>query len=529
MTPRLPAKQRTLPAILERQALRYDDRPFLTVGETTRTFVEMRDAVARLAGAFRRQGIAAGDRVAVMAENRLEVLDTWFACAWLGAILVPINTATRGPQLEHLLTNSEPRALAVEPAFLERLDVLETIPAALERLWVLDATQRERLRELVIEPFPTHDEPVPASEVGPGDPVAILYTSGTTGPSKGVVCPHGQFYWWAVSTAALFDGLTDEDVLYTCLPLFHTNALNACMQALEHGAHFRVGERFSASRFWDAIVAADATVTYLLGAMVSILAKTASVPAEQEHRLRVVLAPATPAHLHELFRQRFGVVLRDGFGMTETNAVIGPRGGEQRPGTMGYAMPGYEAKIVDENDEEVPDGTPGELVLRAEEPFAFASGYWRMPEKTVEAWRNLWFHSGDRAVREADGSFRFVDRMKDAIRRRGENISAWEVEQVLESHPKVAACAAIPVPSELGEDEVMAVVMPRDGAVIDFAELIRYCEPRLAYFAVPRYLETVDEFPLTPNGKVQKYVLRERGVTAATWDREAAGVTVSRS
>ena len=178
----------------------------------------------------------------------------------------------------------------------------------------------------------------------------------------------------------------------------------------------------------------------------------------------MALAPATPAELHELFLERFGIVLRDGFGMTETNAVIGARDGLQRPGTMGRAMPGYQVKIVDENDEEVPDGTAGELVMRADEAFAFATGYWRMPEQTIASWRNLWFHSGDRAVRDPDGSFRFLDRVKDAIRRRGENISAWEVEQVLQSHPDVAAAAVIPVPSELGEDDVMGVVVPRTGS-----------------------------------------------------------------
>ncbi len=525
----LPALERTLPHILTTQATTYGDRRFLSVGDTTRSFAGMRDAAARLAGAFAAAGIKPGDRVALMAENRLEVLDTWLACAWLGAILVPLNTATRGPQLEHVLTNSEPRAIALEPGFLDHLEVLDTLPSSVEHLWTLDATDRAACLGLPVTPFPGgEDEPIPPHDVGPGDTVAILYTSGTTGPSKGVMCPHAQFYWWAHSTAAMLDGIDENDVLYTCLPLFHTNALNACMQALVHGAEFVVGPRFSASRFWDRIVAADATVTYLLGAMVSILAKTREVPSERQHRVRVALAPATPQHLHQVFADRFGLVLRDGFGMTETNAVIGALDGKQRPGTMGYVMPGYEAKIVDANDEELPDGTPGELVMRAREPFAFATGYWRMPEATVEAWRNLWFHSGDRAVRDSDGSFRFLDRMKDAIRRRGENISAWEVEQVLESHPDIAASAAIPVPSELGEDEVMAVMVARPGAQVDYVDLIRYCEPRLAYFAVPRFLEIVDELPLTPNGKVQKYVLRDRGVTATTWDREAAGVTVSR-
>lgn len=524
-----PSTQRTLPAILDARASKPGDRPFLTIGDTTRTFVEMRDCAARLAGAFAEHGITAGDRIAVMAENRLEVIDAWFACAWLGAILVPINTATKGRQLEHVLSNSEPRVLALEPAFLERLDGLGALPESLERLWALDPSEQGRRRHLAVERFPaSSSSPIPPHPSGPGDTVAILYTSGTTGPSKGVMCPHAQFYWWAHSTAALLDGIDDEDVLYTCLPLFHTNALNASMQALVHGARFVVGPRFSASRFWDRVVAADATVTYLLGAMVSILAKTDETPAERRHRLRIALAPATPAHLHELFRDRFGVVLRDGFGMTETNAVIGAIDGKQRPGTMGYVMPGYAAKIVDENDEEVPDGTPGELVMRADEPFAFATGYWRMPEATLASWRNLWFHSGDRAVREPDGAFRFMDRMKDAIRRRGENISAREVEQVLEAHPDVSTAAAIPVPSELGDDEVMAVILLRPGAAPAFEDIVRHCEPRLAYFAVPRFLEFVDELPLTPNGKVRKYVLRERGVTAATWDREAAGVTIRR-
>lgn len=525
---RVPPRQRTLPALLALQAEALGDRAYLRVGETRRSFREMRDAVARTAGAFAAAGIERGDRVALMSENRIEVIDAWFACAWLGATLVPFNTATRGPQFEHVLTNSAPRVLILEEGLRRHLDVLGEFPEELERLWLLDTGAQRRFRGLHVEPFPAPGEAIPATDVGPGEPVAILYTSGTTGPSKGVMCPQAQFYWWARSTAAMLGGLSREDVLYTCLPLFHTNALNACIQALIHGARFVVGPRFSASRFWDRLVEADATVTYLLGAMVSILAKTPETPAEREHRVRVALAPATPSDLHDLFLERFGVLLRDGFGMTETNAVIGARDGEQRRGTMGRVMPGYEAKIVDEDDEDVPDGVPGELVMRADEPFAFATGYWRMPEKTAESWRNLWFHSGDRAVREPDGSFRFLDRMKDAIRRRGENISAWEVEQVLQLHPDVAAAAVVPVPSELGEDEVMAVVVPREGAELDPVELMAHCEPRLAYFAIPRFVEIVAQLPLTENGKVQKYILRERGVTGSTWDRDAAGYVVRR-
>jgi crotonobetaine/carnitine-CoA ligase len=522
------AAERTLPALLERGAAAFADRPYLSVGGTSRTFAEMRDAVARTAGSFAAAGVRRGDRVAIMCENRRELLDAWFGCAWLGASLVPLNTATRGPQLEHVLGNSGPRALALETGLFQHLEVVESLPSELERLWLLDGGGDRPWRGLPVEQFPEPGDALPPETVTADETVSILYTSGTTGPSKGVMCPQAQFYWWALSTAAILGGLTEDDVLYTCLPLFHTNALNSCIQALIHGGQIVVGPRFSASAFWSRIAEADATVTYLLGAMVSILAKRPPGPDDRAHRVRVALAPATQAELHEVFRERFGVTIRDGFGMTETNAVIGALDGKQRPGTMGYVMPGYEAKIVDELDENVPDGTPGELVLRADEPFAFATGYWRMPEKTVEAWRNLWFHTGDRAVRDADGSFRFLDRMKDAIRRRGENISAWEVEQVLISHPDVAAAAVVPVPSELGEDEVMAFVVPRDDASPEPEELMRHCEPRLAYFAVPRYLEYLDELPLTENGKVRKFVLRERGITDAAWDREAAGYVLRR-
>jgi crotonobetaine/carnitine-CoA ligase len=215
------------------------------------------------------------------------------------------------------------------------------------------------------------------------------------------------------------------------------------------------------------------------------------------------------------------VRLLEGYGSTETNFAIATEPDSPRGGVMGWLRPGFEARVADEGDVALPDGEAGELLLRADEPHAFASGYFNMPEKTVEAWRNLWFHTGDRVVREADGAFRFVDRIKDAIRRRGENISSFEVEQVLLSHPSVAACAVYPVRSELAEDEVMAALVAREGQCIDPAELLAFCESRLPYFALPRYVDLLPELPRTENGKVQKYKLCERGVTAITWDRGA--------
>jgi crotonobetaine/carnitine-CoA ligase len=522
----LPPAERTLAALLERQGAALGARPCLTIGDVRLSYAETRDAAAAYAGVLAGAGVAPGDRVAVLSENRWELLALWLGCAWLGAVFVPVNTATRGPQLAHILSNAGPRVLAGEPGLLPHLGAIEAHVPELERIWSFGAPEGA-WQDVAVEPFPQPGRLLPPGEVRPGDTVAILYTSGTTGPSKGVMCPQAQCYWWGVNTGALL-GLREDDVLYTCLPLFHTNALNTLTQALVHGARLAVGPRFSASRFWERLAASEATVTYLLGAMVSILAKREPGPFDRAHSARIALAPATPAALHELFAERFGLALADAYGMTETNAVIGSPGGAQRPGSMGRVLPGFEARVVDEEDSPVLDGTAGELVMRADEPWAFATGYWRMPEETARAWRNLWFHSGDRVVREPDGTFRFLDRLKDAIRRRGENVSAWEVEQVLQQHPDVAAAAVFPVPSELGEDEVMAAVVPRPEASLDPAELVRWCEPRLASFAIPRYVDVVAELPLTENGKVRKFLLRQRGVGLATWDREGAGAELRR-
>ena len=517
------ARERTLPALLERQAERFGERTLVRAAGAERSFAEARAVAAAQAGALAGAGINAGDRVAVVSENRIEVLDLWLGCAWLGAIFVPINTALRGAQLGHVLANSGARALAVEPALAGVLDLVEEPLPALERRWAIGDGDVPAL-----EPLPTGGEEIAAHRSRPGDPATVLYTSGTTGPSKGVLCPHAQWYWWGVFTAEVL-GIGERSTLYTNLPLFHTNALNTFCQALVSGACFVLGPRFSASAFWKRAREAGATVTYLLGPMVSMLLKQPESPDDAAHSVEVALAPATPAELHEAFRERFGVRLIDAWGSTETNIVLANALDDIRPGTIGRVLPDFEARVVDEDDAEVPDGTAGELVVRHRQPFSFAVGYHGLPEATLEAWRNLWFHTGDRVLREPDGSFRFVDRLKDSIRRRGENVSSHEVEQVLHAHPDVAAAAVVPVPAELGEDEILACVVPRPGARLDPVELIRFCEPRIAYFAIPRYIELAAELPLTATGKVEKYRLRERGVTESTWDRERAGYPVRRT
>jgi len=492
-----------------------------------RSHRELPRLAAARGAALRSAGVGRGDRVALLCSNRIELLETFVACGWIGAVAVPINTAAMGPQIEYVLRDSGARLLVVENGLAARLATAELGGTALAAIWIVGggsagATAIGGVACAAFATSPALADEADEPAILPSETLAILYTSGTTGPAKGVLCSHAQYHWWGVHSAAIL-GVGADDVLCTTLPLFHINALNTFAQASLAGARVAFEPRFSASAFWATMQEREASVVYLLGAMVPILLAQPVSAAERGHRVRIGLGPGVPASAGAAFRARTGVPLLEGYGSTETNFVIASSADSARPGCMGWLRPGFDACVVDEHDLELPAGEAGELLLRADEPFAFSSGYFGKPEATVAAWRNLWFHTGDRVVREADGAFRFVDRLKDAIRRRGENISSYEVEQVLQSHPAVAAVAVYPVRSELAEDEVMAALVARPGAVLDPAELARFCRTRLPYFAIPRFVEVVADLPRTENGKVQKYKLRERGVTPAAWDRQADG------
>lgn len=526
--PFLPSPARTVPGMLQHRTESAPERPILRIGDEEWDVARLQSLAAGRAGALKAAGVGRGDRVALLVGNRLEFVETVLGCAWLGAVAVPINTASRGEQLQHILRNCGAELLVIEQSLWPALEHLRWPDLAVKRLWRLDEGESPNpATGIEVMAFPPAGEPVAAADMQPGDPFAILYTSGTSGPSKGVVCPHAQFYWWALNTGSKLD-LRPGDVLHTTLPLFHTNALNAMFQALLFDSTLVVEPRFSVSQFFERLVRHQATVTYLLGAMVPMLLTQEPKPAEREHRVRVALAPGVPEDVYRQFHDRCGIGLLDGYGSTETNHLMGNGLHEQRPGWMGKVTDGFEAQVVDEQDNPVPDGTPGELIVRSSEPFSFALGYFEMPEKTVEAWRNLWFHTGDRVLRDSEGYYRFLDRIKDSIRRRGENISSYEVEQAILTHPAVANVAVYAVRSELAEDEVMAAIVLREGHQLDAVGLMQHCENRVSYFAIPRYVEFMPELPATENGKIQKYKLRDRGVTPHTWDREAVGYQVRR-
>ena len=519
--------ERTLPAMLERQATCYGERRLVVTDEGVWSYAEARDRAARAAATLARAGVGKGDRVAILCGNRLAFLEVVLGCGWLGAVYVPVNTASRGPQIQYILGDCGAKLLVAEADLLPTLESADLSGLPLETVWAIGEVPAPTVHGRPCLPYALGGAGLAAAPLRPGETMAILYTSGTTGPSKGVCCPHAQYYWWgALSAAAL--GVREDDVLLTTLPLFHINALNTFAQALLHGASFVLERRFSASGFWPAVARHKATVTYLLGAMVPILLARDPGPAEREHSVRIALGPGVPGHMHAVFRERTGVALLEAYGSTETNFVIGRGIEDQKPDTMGRLREGFSASVVDAEDNPVPDGEAGELLLRADEPFTFATGYFGMADKTVEAWRNLWFHTGDRVTRDSEGYFKFVDRLKDAIRRRGENISSYEVEQVLLSHPRIETAAVYPVQSELAEDEVMAAIVLQPGANLDEIALMQFCEARMPYFAVPRYVLFLPELPRTENGKVQKYKLRGLGVTPQAWDREAHGYKIRR-
>jgi carnitine-CoA ligase len=525
--PLFAAEDHSLPVMLRRQAARFGDKILVEIGECRCSFAEAPQLAARAAARLADAGVSAGDRVALICSNRSEFIETLFGCAWLGVVLVPINTASRGAQLQHILANSGATLLIIEGELLASLDHVKLDELPLRSIWLVDAPASGISMPAIARPIPSLGASIAASPVRPDDLLAILYTSGTTGPSKGVCCPQAQYFWWGHYTGHLL-GVGEQDVLCTTLPLFHTNALNTFFQALIAGATAVFESRFSVSRFWEGVARRGATVTYLLGAMVPMLLSRPPSVEERAHIVRIALAPGVPAHFVAEFFARSGIQLLDAYGSTETNCVIGTRIDQQRPGTMGCIIEGFAARVVDTEGSDVPDGEPGELILRSEEPLAFASGYFEAPDKTAEAWRDGWFHSGDRVVRDHGGYFKFVDRLKDAIRRRGENISSFEVEQVLMSHPDIATAAVFPVRSELAEDEVMAAIVCQPGSNLAEGDLVRFCEPRMPYFAVPRFIEFCDVLPATESGKIQKYKLRERGVTGRTWDRDAAGIKITR-
>lgn len=508
----------TLGRLLERRAAERPDHPFLVDGDETWTYARTAERVARVAAGLRALGVGPGDAVLLMLPNGADLVALWLACARIGAVEVPVNTAYRGLLLEHVVANSGARVAVVDAGHAPLFDRGRAPFDGLAQLLVApgDLSGLEAAGS------------APVAAVDPADTAAILYSSGTTGPSKGVLLSH-HYFWFHGDRSARRAGVTADERFYTCLPLFHANAqVLTVTAALVHGATAVVDGRFSASRFWDRLRATGATRFTYIGGMIPILMKQPPDARDREHAVRFGIGAAAPAEQFEAFEERFGVTLVENYGQTENCVALANPLDDRRVGSVGKPICGFDVDLVDGDDRPVGPGVTGELVFRPREPHIMTSGYHAMPEATVAATRNLWFHTGDLLRRDDDGFYYFVDRKKDAIRRRGENISAYEVELVVDSHPGVLESAAVAVPSDVGEDEVMVVVVPRAGAAVDPLDLVRHCADRMPYFAVPRYVDVRAALPKTPTHRVEKYRLRQEGVTATTWDRELSGYELRR-
>ncbi|HVW48492.1 MAG TPA: AMP-binding protein [Solirubrobacterales bacterium] len=510
----------TLPAVLDQATAADPDRVLLRTVEGTTRLGELQAASLNVAAALRQWGIGPGDRCAIMMDNVPEFVAVWFGMLRAGVVEVPVHSAHRGPMLEHILGEAEARVLFCDPASVPLLEGL-ALPA-LERVVVRGGAPAAAPAGLAVHDLAEAlaDRPPPdLPALAGGDVSCILYTSGTTGPSKGVVLTHTANLQLATANIELME-YTADDVLYTAFPLFHVNAkFTSVAAAMIVGAPLVLDRKFSASRFWDRMREEGVTAFNYMGGLLSILDKQPARADDRDHPVTRAYGGACPARLWEPFEERFGVLLLEHYGMTEIGICTRNTMEVRRPGSIGRPAPYFELRLAGEDEREVAPGEIGEIQIRPRNPDSILREYWRRPDATLEAFRNLWFHTGDRARMDEDGFLFYVDRLTDSIRRRGENISSFELEAVVGAFGPVLECAAYGVPSDLGEDEVMVAVVAEAGAEIDIDALIAHCEDQLARFAVPRYVRVMDALPRNSSQRVQKFHLRAEGVTADTVDR----------
>ena len=487
-------------ALLEDRAAKLGDRVAISSSTEDVTYEQLAQAAARVAGALKQRGVQPGDRVATMLPTGPEYVKTWWGIVWAGAVDVPVNTDFKGEFLHHIVRGSGAKLLIVDPRLRDRVDPdIETV-----------------------DPKDLQGDPVPRARRRERDLLYVMYTSGTTGRAKGVMHANRSALWNAAAWIDIL-GLTERDVAYSMFPIFHVTARSAVVTAtLWAGGRVHLADRFSVTRFWDEIRAAEATWFGYMGIVIHLLHAQPPRADDANNAVTRAFGAAAPPSIMDAFEARFGMKLIEVYGSTELGPASAPRNATRKPGTMGLPCPHLLVEVHDENDNVLPPNTPGEIVARPAEPYAMALGYWNEPRATLDAFRNLWFHTGDGGYLDDEGYVVFTDRVKDSLRRRGENISSFEVERIVQRHPDVLECAAYAVPSELTEDEVMIAVVAHAGRTIDVDHLTAFCVDELPRFMVPRYVRVMDALPKTPSQRIEKYRLREQGVTPDTFDREAA-------
>ena len=513
-----------------------DARPnerFVMCGGDWHTYANIEEQSNRLSGALQELGVQQGDRVAVILPNCMEYIILIYAIAKLGAIQVPINTYLRGEFLRHQLGESQASVVIADNLGLRQVALIAQVLPDLKSVVAVGEVDAS---------LPFKHEPYAAlmssgaspklPKVVADDLCNILYTSGTTGPSKGCMLTHG-YYTWNAEALRLAGWVTQGDTIFGANPLFHNSGQVFLVQAaLSCGGKVVVEPSFRASTFMRRARETGATVINAMGAMCPAVLAQPPSDDDRNHNIRQATFVPTTAENWQRFFQRFGIRINsEVYGQTECYPVtITPSGARHTPnGGAGKAVPYIQFKIVDEEDGEVPTGSVGEIILRPNQPHAMFSGYWNNAEANLKAFRNLWHHTGDNGSVDESGTLYFKDRKKDSLRRRGENVSSMELEAALLKHDGIAAVAVHAVPSELGEDEIKACIVPLPGNTLEPAALFEFFKASLPYYAIPRFVELMDELPRNPVGRVQKFVLRERGLTPETWDLNSLGLVVERS
>jgi crotonobetaine/carnitine-CoA ligase len=485
-----------------------------------------------LAHGLRAAGAKHGECVVSVLDNCIEQILLLFACAKIGAIHVPLNTAYKGEYLRHQASDADGAVLVAEKEYVERLIAVEAGLPNARVLFVkgeMPAVSADKLELRPLESAYVPTEDATGFTPAPSDLAMLIYTAGTTGLSKGCMISHNYVCNMARQLMKA-QKYTPADVIWTPLPGFHFNQYTATvMPALMSGAKAAVYPRFSVSRFWPEIERTGATVTQILSSMIRLIAEAAPNEAQQRcvGQLRVAAGAPFPPELQEVWRERFKpqyVRGPAGYGLTECAIVTSISIDETQPGkASGHHNDDFDVRIVDDNDNEVPAGTPGEIIVRPKHPHVMFEGYWKRPAETMKVLRNFWFHTGDIGMFDEDGFFFFLDRKKDYLRRRGENISSMEVEGVFSLHPEVREVAVHAVLADM-EDDVKVTLVLIEGASLTEEALCRWSVENLPYFAVPRFIEFRSELPKNPVGRVLKYELRDQGITEATWDRDKSEV-----
>lgn len=515
-----------LPAVLEEQAEHQGERPFVSmIGGETLSYSAMRDDAAQVAGMLADRGVRPGDHVALMLPNGLDFLRAWFGVSRLGAVAVLLNTELTGAFLAYPIADSAPQVLIIDPIFCPRFEEIRGTLPGIAHIFVTEPALADGFGEW--RRARAFAGPMPAAS----DIACIMYTSGTTGAPKGVLMPHAHCFLFGYGTVDNL-GVMADDHYYICLPLSHANGLLMQLGAvLIAGIGASIRDRFSATAWIDDVRDSGATLTNALGAISAFVVAQPATDGDRDHRLRAILAaPNHPDH-ERVWRERYGIAdVVGGYGMTEVNIPLYGTRGDARPGACGkpYAR-FFEVAIRDpDTGQAMPVDEAGEICVRPRAPNGFMAGYHGLPEKTVEAWRDLWFHTGDAGRMDAEGYVYFIDRIKDCIRRRGENISATDIEMSLSDLPGVAEIAAYPVPSDIagGEDEIMLAIVRHPGAQLTPADIIDHARRRMPRYAQPRYVDFVASLPKTGTEKVRKTDLRKAGVTPATIDLTDLSVVV---